>query len=51
MVFFDNLDQTTMVELYNVVVNEPVSPDRFAFVVPDGVDIVGTPAHAEAVDD
>lgn len=44
MVFFDNLQQTTLVALHDVKVNEPIESARFEFVVPDGVDLVGTPA-------
>lgn len=43
MMFFDNLEQTTLVALYDVTVNEPIDAARFEFVVPDGVDLVGTP--------
>ena len=46
MVFFDNLDQTTAVVLNNVAVNEPIDASQFEFVVPDDVDVVGTPAIA-----
>ena len=48
MVFFDNLDQTTLVEFQNLVVNAPLDDGRFHFVVPEGVDVVGTPIVAEA---
>ncbi|MEO1202830.1 MAG: outer membrane lipoprotein carrier protein LolA, partial [Pseudomonadota bacterium] len=44
MVFLDNLEQTTIVSLSQVAVDEPVDPGRFRFVVPDDVDVVGTPA-------
>jgi outer membrane lipoprotein carrier protein len=44
MAFFDNLEQTTLVALHDVTVNEPIESARFEFVVPDGVDLVGTPA-------
>jgi len=44
MVFFDNLEQTTLVALHDVKVNEPIDAARFEFQVPDGVDLVGTPA-------
>jgi len=47
MVFFDNLEQTTLVALHDVKVNEPIESARFEFVVPDGVDLVGTPAVAD----
>lgn len=44
MVFLDDLEQTTLVDLANVVVNEPIPDDTYDFVVPDEVDVVGTPA-------
>jgi outer membrane lipoprotein carrier protein len=47
MVFFDNLEQTTLVALHDVRVNEPIDSARFEFVVPDDVDLVGTPAAAD----
>ena len=47
MVFFDNLEQTTLVALHDVVVNEPIDAARFEFQVPDDVDLVGTPTTAE----
>ncbi len=43
MVFLDNLEQTTLVALYDVVVNEPIDAGTFQFVVPDDVDLVGVP--------
>lgn len=46
MVFFDNLEQTTLVALYDVVVNEPVDADHFEFVVPEDADLVGIPLAA-----
>lgn len=46
MVFYDNLDQTTLVSLYDVKVNEPIDAERFAFAVPDDADLVGTPVSA-----
>ncbi len=47
MVFFDHLEQTTLVEFRDVAVNEPIDPARFKFIVPQDVDVVGTPAVAE----
>lgn len=44
MVFFDNLQQTTLVALYDVTFNEPIDEEQFRFVAPEGVDVVGTPA-------
>ena len=46
MVFFDNLDQTTVVALHDVEVNEPIDAIRFEFDVPVDADVVGTPAAA-----
>ena len=48
MVFYDNLEQMTLVALYDVVVNAPIEPQVFRFQVPDDVDVVGTPAVAQA---
>lgn len=48
MVFFDSLEQTTLVALYEVALNRPMEVDRFAFVIPADVDVVGTPAVAAA---
>ncbi len=48
MVFYDNLEQTTLVQLYEVTVNDPIDPARFRFNVPSGVDVVGAPAVADA---
>lgn len=46
MVFFDNLEQTTLVALHDVKVNQPIAAERFEFTVPQDVDLVGTPATA-----
>ena len=48
MVFFDNLDQTTLVEFRDLAVNAPIDASRFDFVAPDDVDVIGTPVVAEA---
>jgi len=45
MAFFDNLEQTTLVALHEVRVNEPIDEMRFSFVPPEDVDVVGTPAE------
>jgi outer membrane lipoprotein carrier protein len=50
MVFFDNLEQKTLIALHDVKVNEPIDSSRFEFVVPDDVDLVGTPAAATTLD-
>ena len=46
----DNLQQTTLVDLTEVVVNEPIDPSRFEFLVPADVDVVGVPAAADTLD-
>jgi outer membrane lipoprotein carrier protein len=51
MVFFDNLEQTTVVVLKNVVVNAPVDAAHFEFAVPDDVDVVGKPVAANLAAD
>lgn len=43
MLFFDNLEQTTLVALHDVVVNEPIDASHFEFVIPNDVDVVGVP--------
>lgn len=48
MVFFDNLEQTTLVALYDVIVNEPIDAAQFEFVVPDDADLVGEPVAGGA---
>lgn len=47
MVFYDNLEQTTLVALYDVTTNEPIDAERFRFAVPDDADLVGVPVAAE----
>ncbi len=46
MAFFDNLGQTTVVELSDLRINEPVDAAVFEFVVPDDADLVGVPLAA-----
>ena len=50
MLFFDNLEQTTLVSLSSVVVNGPIDAGNFEFSAPDGVDVVGTAAAPESSD-
>lgn len=47
MVFLDNLEQQTVVELSDVVYNAAFDGASFEFTPPDDVDIVGTPATGE----
>ncbi len=51
MVFFDNLEQTTVVVLKNIVVNAAIDASRFRFTVPDDVDVVGKPVTANFTGD
>lgn len=48
MVFFDNLQQTTLVALHDVAVDVPFEAGEFVFDLPDDVDVVGTAAEAAA---
>jgi outer membrane lipoprotein carrier protein len=50
LVFLDNLEQTTVVALDKVVTNEPIDAATFNFKIPDGVDVVGTPAGPQTGD-
>ncbi len=43
MMFSDNLDQTTLIALFDVSLNEDIDAARFQFEPPEDVDIVGTP--------
>jgi len=47
MIFSDNLEQTTLVALFDVVVNEAIDDKHFAFAPPPDVDLVGTPLTSE----
>ena len=47
MVFFDNLEQTTFVALYDVRTNEPIDASQFVFDMPEDADLVGTPVAAD----
>lgn len=47
MIFGDTLEQTTLIALLDVTMNEPVADEFFEFSLPDGVDLVGTPLQAE----
>jgi outer membrane lipoprotein carrier protein len=47
MIFEDNLDQTTLVAMHDVVLNEPFAAEHFRFVPPADVDVVGKPLTSE----
>lgn len=48
MLFGDNLEQTTLIALVDVVFNEPIDENTFSFSPPAGVDVVGEPEHGPA---
>ena len=48
MLFVDNLEQTTIVALYDVEFNELIDDEQFAFAPPTGVDVVGVPLEQPA---
>jgi outer membrane lipoprotein carrier protein len=43
MMFDDTLEQTTLIALLDVIINEPVAADFFDFQPPEDVDLVGVP--------
>lgn len=43
MLFEDNLEQTTLIALFDVAFNEPIDEQAFRFEPPAGVDVVGEP--------
>lgn len=50
MMFFDNLQQTTLIAFHGVTINEPIDAERFEFSAPDGVDVVGVPITTATAD-
>ncbi len=50
MIFSDNLQQATLVALFDVVLNGEIAADRFEFSPPPGVDLVGVPVVSDAAD-
>ena len=50
MLFGDNLEQTTLIALIEVDFNEPIDGNVFAFVPPEGVDVVGEPVAGQTLD-
>jgi len=44
MVFMDNLDQSTLIALFDMSFNQPIEPGLLEFEPPEGVDIVGSTA-------
>ena len=50
MMFSDNLEQTTLIALYDVSLNEDIAAERFQFEPPEDVDVVGTPVKVSESD-
>lgn len=50
MLFTDNLEQTTLVALFDVSFNESIDAQQFEFIPPSGVDVVGEPTKIPAED-
>lgn len=50
MMFSDNLEQTTLIALFDVSLNEDIDADRFQFEPPEDVDVVGTPVKVSESD-
>ncbi len=50
MIFADNLQQETLIALFDVVLNGEIPADRFEFSLPPGVDLVGVPVVSDAAD-
>lgn len=49
MIFRDNLEQSTLIALHDVVVNANIDESRFIFSPPADADLVGVPVLAESV--
>ena len=49
MMFSDNLQQSTLIGLFHVKINEEIDPERFQFVPPETADLVGEPLVADSV--
>ncbi len=47
MIFSDNLEQTTLVAMHEVSVNEAMDSSLFRFSPPQGVDVVGVPVRPD----
>ena len=48
MIFTDNLQQSTLIVLYDLEINQPIESANFEFSPPPGVDLVGVPLVADA---
>lgn len=50
MLFSDNLEQTTLIALFDVSLNEAIDAERFQFSPPPGVDVVGVALVPDSAD-
>jgi outer membrane lipoprotein carrier protein len=50
MLFSDNLEQTTLIALFDVSLNQEIDEARFVFTPPQGVDVVGVALVPESAD-
>ena len=50
MLFGDNLGQTTLIALFDVIFNEPIEDQVLSFAPPAGVDVVGEPVALSPTD-
>jgi outer membrane lipoprotein carrier protein len=48
MIFSDNLQQSTLIALFDVQINQQIPADHFQFAPPEDVDLVGVPIVADA---
>lgn len=48
MIFSDNLEQTTLIALLDVKLNDPLDDGLFVFSVPESADLVGEPVAADS---
>ena len=48
MIFSDNLEQSTLIVLFDVIINEEIPAGHFEFTVPENADLVGKPMVADA---
>lgn len=50
MIFSDNLQQSTLIVLYDLITNEEIAAERFEFSPPPEADLVGVPLVADVAD-
>jgi len=50
MIFSDNLQQSTLIVLFDVQLNQGIPPEHFRFTPPDDVDLVGEPLVADRME-